>query len=120
MQDFRKWEVVTLSRKLTVDVYRLMPYFPIDERFALCQQLRRASVSVGNNLAEGSGRLSKKDKAHFLTQAIGSASEVEFLLQISEDLCFIPESVSTPLVKEIRNLKFKIHRLRQAILHAQD
>jgi four helix bundle protein len=120
MQDFAKWEVITLSRKLAVCVYKLMPHFPADERFGLCQQLRRASVSVGNNLAEGAGRNSRKDKAHFLTQAIGSASEVEYLLLISEDLEFITSEVRLPLSRMARNLKFKIHNLRRSILSSDE
>jgi len=120
MQDFSKWEVITLSRELAVCVYKLMPYFPPDERFALCQQLRRACVSVGNNIAEGAGRSSQKDKAHFLTQAIGSASEVEFLLLISEDLEFISTAVREPVSRKARNLKFKIHNLRRSILSANE
>ncbi len=120
MQDFTKWDVIRDARELAAGVYRLLPYFPVDERFALCQQLRRASTSVGANIAEGAGRHTRKDMARFLSQAIGSASEVEFLLQVSEDLQYIPANVRKPLDKSVRDLKFRIEKLRLAILDGKD
>ncbi|MCB2203222.1 four helix bundle protein [bacterium] len=120
MQDYRKWDVTSQARALAVKIYKLMPLFPPDERYALCQQLRRACVSIGNNIAEGAGRTTAKDKAHFLTQAIGSASEVEFLLDISVDLGFLNQEQSRPLAYETRGLKFRIFKLRSSVLSQPD
>ena len=64
-------------------VYEIINRFPAEERFALCDQLRRAVVSVPSNIAEGFGRETHKDFAHFLVQARGSLYEVETQLEIA-------------------------------------
>lgn len=58
-------------------VYGLLKQFPKEEQYALCDQLRRAVISVPSNIAEGSGRASAKDQAHFIEMAYGSQMEVE-------------------------------------------
>ena len=58
------------SRKYVVEVYRLLEQFPQSERFALIDQIRRAVISVPSNIAEGSGRMSYKEKIHFLEIAV--------------------------------------------------
>jgi four helix bundle protein len=116
MRNYQKWEITLLARRMAVDVYHLLQHFPADERFALCQQLRRASTSVGANIAEGGGRETSKDIARFLSQAVGSVCEVEFLLLLSQDLKFITEAQRLPLAKSLETLKFKIYRLRHRIL----
>lgn len=60
------------SRKYVVEVYRLLEQFPQSERYALCDQIRRAVISVPSNIAEGSGRISYKEKIHFIEIAYGS------------------------------------------------
>jgi len=116
MRNYQKWEITLLARRMAVDVYQRLQHFPPDERFALCQQLRRASTSVGANIAEGGGRETAKDIARFLSQAIGSACEVEFLLLLSQDLGYISDELRAPLSKQLETLKHKIYRLRQKIL----
>ena len=72
-------------------VYKLSKGFPSDERYALTDQLRRAVVSIPSNIAEGSGRASNKDYAHFLSIARGSLYETLTQLQIAQDLGYIEE-----------------------------
>jgi len=62
---FEKLEVWKLARELVKEIYRLTEKFPSEEKFGLIGQLRRASVSVSSNLAEGSSRKSAKEQAHF-------------------------------------------------------
>lgn len=76
---------------LTVDVYRETEGFPKDERFGLTSQLRRASVSVAANIAEGAGRKSTREFLNFLSMAQGSASEAETEFLIAFRLGYLRE-----------------------------
>ena len=63
---FEKLEVYQVARQLVRDVYQLQNKFPIEERYALGDQVRRSSTSITSNIAEGSGRKSLKEKIHFI------------------------------------------------------
>ena len=89
MRDFHELLIWQKSHQLTLDIYRLTQTFPKEELFGLTSQIRRAVSSIPTNIAEGSGRSSKKDFAHFLQIAIGSASEVEYELHLAYDLHYI-------------------------------
>ena len=79
------------SKALVIIVYKLLKKFPKEETYALSDQLRRAVVSVPSNLAEGSGRTSAKDQAHFFEMAYGSLMEVSCQIDIAHDLCYITQ-----------------------------
>ena len=72
-------------------VYQVTRRFPVDERFALTDQLRRAVVSIPSNIAEGNGRGSNKDYAHFLSIARGSLYETMTQLRIAKDLGYLDD-----------------------------
>lgn len=63
---FEKLVVYDKARQLVRDVYKLLDKFPDVEKYALCDQIRRSIISVVSNIAEQSGRMSKKEKVHFL------------------------------------------------------
>lgn len=88
---FQKLKVWQEAKKLVVDVYHLLDNFPKFEKFALCDQIRRAIVSVPSNIAEGSGRRSLKEQIHFLEIAYGSLMETYNQLLIAIDLTYITE-----------------------------
>ena len=77
------------SKGLAKEVYLLTKDFPESEKFGLISQIRRAAVSIPTNIAEGAGRQTDKDFRNFLFIALGSAFEVETLLELSIDLEFI-------------------------------
>lgn len=79
------------ARKLVVSVYQLLDKFPKFEKYALCDQIRRAIVSVPSNLAEGSGRMSLKEQIHFIEISYGSLMEAYNQLIIANDLNYIDE-----------------------------
>ena len=86
---YKKLIVWQKAMELVRLVYRLSKVFPADERYALTDQLRRAAVSIPSNIAEGCGRTSRKDYAHFLSIARGSLYETMTQLQIAQDLGYI-------------------------------
>ena len=77
------------AHKLILDVYLITKKFPIEERFGLCDQLRRASVSITSNIVEGFYRRTKNDKTHFYYLALSSLAEVRNQLLIAKDLYYI-------------------------------
>lgn len=89
MHRFKDLEIWKLSRTFCSDIYAITSLFPDVEKFGLTNQLRRASVSIPSNIAEGSSRASNKDFSRFLEIALGSAYEVETQLLIAFDLGFL-------------------------------
>ncbi|MFZ0745740.1 MAG: four helix bundle protein [Terracidiphilus sp.] len=87
-ESFRNLTVWQRSIELTLAVYKRTSSFPDSERFGLSNQLRRAAVSVANNVAEGYGRSTKGEYVQFLGHARGSNSEVETQIVISKALGF--------------------------------
>ena len=88
---FEKLKVWQEAQRLVVDVYHLLDSFPMFEKYALCDQIRRAIVSVPSNIAEGSGRRSLKEQIHFLEISYGSLMETFNQLLIAIDLTYITE-----------------------------
>ena len=87
--NFRNLICYQKGRTLVKEVYALVKTFPVEEKYALGDKLRRAVVSVTSNIAEGSGRQSFKDQAHFLELSYGSLMEVMSQLDLALDLSFI-------------------------------
>lgn len=86
MQDFRKLRVWQAGHLLTLDVYKVTQAFPKAELYGLTSQLRRASVSIAANIAEGTARRTDRGTRYFLEIAQASATEVEYLLLLSHEL----------------------------------
>ena len=101
---FEKLEVWQEARKINQVIYRLTRKFPREELFAMTSQIRRASISVSSNIAEGSGRNSDKDFAHFLEQAYGSLMEVASIFYLALDEGYVKESDLDPLFNELERL----------------
>ena len=102
MNDFfyKKLYAYKIAKEFTIYVYSLVKKFPSFEQYALCDQLRRAAVSVPSNIAEGMGRMAIKERVHFLEISYASMTEVLCQLDISESLGYItPEELKT--VEEI-------------------
>ena len=86
---YRKLIAYQKAKEIVKRTYKLLKKFPAEERYAMCDQLRRASVSVTSNIAEGVNRFSVKDKSHFIEIAYGSLMEVSSQFEIAEDLGYI-------------------------------
>ncbi len=87
------------------NIYKMTQTVPVEERFGLVSQLRRASVSVPTNIAEGSGRNSKKELIQFLYISLASISEIETLMQISRNLAYVDEILYNSLNKDLTELR---------------
>ena len=102
------------ARKLVVSVYRLLDSFPKFEKYALCDQIRRAIVSVPSNLAEGSGRSSLKEQIHFIEISYGSLMEAYNQLIIAADLKYIDEQSLESLKPDIDTVAKLLNGLRSS------
>lgn len=89
MNSFRNLDAYIEGKNIIKEVYRLLKGFPPEERYAMCDQLRRAAVSITSNIAEGSGRVSTKEKIHFIEFSYGSLMEVLSQLDVAYDLGYI-------------------------------
>lgn len=105
MQDFRNIKVWNEAHQLTLKVYEVTSEFPNSELYNLTSQLRRACVSIPNNIAEGCGRNSNKDFLRFLHIALGSANEVLYLLILSKDLKLITEETFKEFEDKVEKVK---------------
>ena len=86
MQSFRNLKVWEKAHAITLEIYRASRSFPKDELYGLTSQMRRASASIGANIAEGSCRKGDCEFGRFLQIAMGSASELEYHLLLARDL----------------------------------
>ena len=86
---YRKLIAYEKAKEVVKHTYKLLKKFPTEERYAMCDQLRRASISITSNIAEGINRFSVKDKSHFIEMAFGSLMEVSSQFEIAEELGFI-------------------------------
>ncbi len=84
----KRLDVWQISVEFVTDIYQLVKTFPNEERYALSDQLRRASVSIPSNIAEGAARQGHKEFIQFLYIALGSCAEVETQLVIAQNLNF--------------------------------
>jgi four helix bundle protein len=118
MRDFRQLRVWEDAHQLTLEIYKITKQFPKEELFALTNQLRRASASIPSNIAEGCGRGSNKDYAHFLQMAIGSAYEIDYQLLLAKDLDYIDAQNYSLTNKKIDALKRQLAALLQKVRNA--
>ena len=101
MKDFRTLKVWERGHALVLSVYKLTSTFPKEERYGLTSQLRRATSSIPMNIAEGCGRPGDGDFYRFLSIAMGSAVEAEYLLLLSFDLKLISNDSYTSVNESI-------------------
>ncbi len=111
---FEKLECWQQARKLSVWTYQSTKNFPADERFGLTSQMRRASISIASNIAEGSARKTAKDQAHFSTVAYSSAIELLNDFIISSDLGYLTTDLYLTGREMIEKQTLLISTLRNA------
>ena len=117
MNDFyyRKLDVYNLSKQFVMQVYQLLRGYPEYERYALCDQLRRAVISIPSNIAEGAGRIALKERMHFYDIAYGSLTETLCQLEISRDLDYINDEQFSSLELTASRISMTLIALKKSI-----
>jgi four helix bundle protein len=116
MKDFRSLKVWNRAHALTMTIYQLTREFPKQEMYGLTSQIQRAAVSIPANIAEGCGKDSDAELKRYCLIAMGSSSELEYLLLLAHDLGYIQtnayQSTSTELVETRKMLNAFIQKLK--------
>ena len=115
MKDFRQLKVWEKSHQLALAVYKATKEFPKEELYGLTSQIRRSSMSIPTNIAEGCGGNTDKEFARFLQIAMGSASETEYQLILARDLNFLPNDSYEQLHNEVEEVKRMLASLLKTI-----
>jgi len=112
---FERLKVWQDSRSLVKETYLLLQKFPKYEQYALCDQIRRAVISVPSNIAEGNSRPSIKERVHFLTIAYGSLMEVYCQFILSKDLSYIDDNEFDNISEKIHNTSKMLSALKTSL-----
>ena len=112
-RDFRELKVWQKSHRLTLSVYNVTRTFPPEERYGLISQMRRASISIAANLAEGCGRDGPSNVSRFFDMALGSASELDYFVVLARDLGFLGGPAYERLARDITEIKKMLTSLIQ-------
>jgi four helix bundle protein len=105
MQNYKELRVWEKTHVFTLKIYEVTKLFPRDEIYSLTNQLRRAASSIPANTAEGCGKHSQVEFAHFLNIALGSANEAEYFLLLAGDLKYLVEEKFAELTQNINEIK---------------
>ncbi|RZK19942.1 MAG: four helix bundle protein [Pedobacter sp.] len=115
MHNFKDLKVWQKSIELAVEVYKAASLLPTDEKYGLISQMKRCSVSISSNIAEGSGRGSNPQFKHFLTISQGSAFELETQLIISNKLELLSDSLADNLIEKTIEIQKMVYALGKSI-----
>lgn len=109
MQDFKNLLIWKKSFELNKIIYKITKKFPNSEIYGLTSQIRRSSISISSNIAEGCGRKTNKDFSNFLHNSFGSLKELECQVLISESLSYISK-------QELEDIQIEINQLTAMII----
>ncbi len=105
MQNYKDLKVWGKAHLFTLKIYEVTKLFPKEEVYSLTNQIRRAASSIPANIAEGCGKNTQAEFAHFLNIALGSANEAEYFLILSKDLTYLKTEHFDELYKHINEIK---------------
>ncbi len=115
MRDFRKLKVWEKAHELALDAYRITAGFPREELYGVTAQLRRASVSIPANIAEGCGREGEAELRRFLRIGLGSANEFEYHLLLARDLRYLSPEYYKRIIGKLIEVKRMLTVLAQKL-----
>ena len=114
-RDPRKLRAFGLADALVPDIYMATKTFPVEERYGLVSQMRRAAVSIPTNIVEGCARRTEKDYLNFLNIANGSAHELSYLIRLSERLGYAGCATWAPLSDRAEHIASTLTALIQSL-----
>ncbi|MBR3400204.1 MAG: four helix bundle protein [Prevotella sp.] len=112
---YRNLRVYQGALQLVTSIYNILKSFPVEERYGLSDQLRRASVSVPSNLAEGSSRFSRKEQIHYIELSYGSLLEVMCQIEISHNLGYVNDDNFNAIESDVMVLAKQLSGLRTSM-----
>ena len=116
MHNFKELKVWQKAIDLTVEIYKATAFMPTDERFGLTSQMKRCSVSIASNIAEGSGRGSTPQFKQFLNISQGSAFELETQIIISNRLGLLNDELAENLIDKTTEIQKMIYSLERKLM----
>src|ERR1700716_3958534 len=115
LKDFHDLHVWERSHRLTLAIYAATLKFPREELYGLTSQMRRCTVSIGANIAEGCGKPGNNEFQRFLVIASGSASELDYELLLAKDLEYLDEPTYRSLHEDLSRLRRMLNALLQKV-----
>lgn len=115
MHNFKELHVWQNSVELATEIYQLTKRYPKDEIYGLTSQIRRCSISISSNIAEGAGRSGKKEFKYFLNIAYGSSFELETQLIISKNLKYVDDDRFESLYDKLTEIQKMLYNLIKSI-----
>ena len=115
MRNYRDLIVWQKAHRLVLDLYAATRTYPSDELYGLTSQSRRSAASIPTNLAEGCGRNGDPELARFCDIAAGSASELDYQLQLARDLGYLSEATHAKLESQLNEIRRMLTGLISAV-----
>ena len=115
MKDFRTLKVWEKAHALTLAMYRSTADFPKQEMYALTSQIQRAAVSIPANIAEGCGKDSDAELKRYFLISMGSASELEYLLILANDLGYLPKNTFQSMTNDLVEIRKMLNAFIQKL-----
>ncbi len=113
MFSYQKLDIYEIAKDIVKKTYKITKGLPAFEQYGLISQMNRAAISIPSNIAESSGRISKKEKSQFISIAYGSLMELTCQLEIAMDLNYIDSLSYDEYIKICKNLSVKLSNYRK-------
>lgn len=115
MKDFRTLKVWEKAHALTLAIYKETEKFPKQELYALTSQIQRAAVSIPTNIAEGCGKDSDAELKRYFVIAMGSASELEYLLLLAHDIGYLQTNIYQSMTNDLVEIRKMLNAFIQKL-----
>jgi four helix bundle protein len=119
MFGYQKLEIYQLSKVLVKETYRIINGFPAFENYGLSAQMSRSAISIPSNIAEGSGRSSKRDKMHYITIAYASLLELSCQYEIAFEIGYIENEELKVIETSLKDLAVKLTNFKRYLSENQ-